>query len=366
MTPYTPQIICIDCDATAAIWDWRCPECGGPLDIANPQPFDADRIDAGTWSLWRYGAMLPTDKRFSLGEGMTPLVQTSVDGLDFYAKLEYLNPTGSYKDRGTTVLVNRLLGENVRDVVEDSSGNAGASLAAYAGPSGIHARIFVSTTASAAKKRLIATNAELVEVSGVRSAATAACHAAAETTVYASHAWSPFFLAGQMTAAYEVWEQLGHRAPDAILTPVGHGGLFLGFARGFAALHEAGLVERLPRMIATQAAGCDPIVQGYEQQLNAPPVTQEEETIADGIIVNQPVRGREILRVIRETDGAAYRVQDAAIIAAQKMLAERGLFVEATSAVPLAALREYRHDFAADTTIIMPLTGSGLKGLPGK
>jgi threonine synthase len=205
------------------------------------------------------------------------------------------------------VLVNHLLAHQVSSVVEDSSGNAGASLAAYAGASGIQARIFVPASAPAGKKRLIALNAELVEVDGPRSAPTAVCHEAARAAVYASHAWSPLFLAGQMTCAWEIWEQVGHAAPDAVVCPVGHGGLFMGLARGFAALRDAGLVEQQPRLYAVQSSACDPIVRAWENNLDEPVIAPESATIADGIVVNQPVHGREILDQRCATCGLTHR-----------------------------------------------------------
>jgi len=357
-----PQLVCLNGHAAGAL-DWRCGQCGAPIEIAHLPPFDAHAIRNGDWSLWRYGAMLPVEPRLTLGEGMTALTPVQMPDGEVYAKLEYLNPTGSYKDRGTVVLINHLIAHKVGEVVEDSSGNAGASLAAYAAAARIHARIFAPALAPAAKKRLIKQFADLVEVDGARSAPTAACHQAAQHTVYASHAWSPFFIAGQMTAAWEVWEQLGRRAPDALVCPVGHGGLFLGFARGFQMLHEAGLIDRLPKLYAVQAAACDPIVRGWESGADTPPVTEENQTLADGIVVNEPVRGVEVLRVIRDSGGMALRVSEDAIREALRTLIGRGLLVEPTSATAAAALHTVREHVGAGALIVMPLTGTGLKTL---
>ncbi len=363
MPDYTAQLLCDYCHRPAGALDWRCVQCGGPLSITNLPGFDTSKIHEVDWSLWRYEATLPVTRRFSLGEGMTPLVTVEWPGRGFLAKLEYLNPTGSYKDRGTVTLVNHLLHQGVTEVVEDSSGNAGASLAMYAGATGIHARIFVPASAPEGKKRLIALNAELVEVPGPRSAPTEACHEAARDTVYASHAWSPFFVAGQMTAAWEVWEQLGRRAPGVILCPVGHGGLFLGFARGFKALLDSGLIERMPALIAVQSAACDPVVRAWEDGQDEPDTATQNQTVADGIVVALPSRGREILAAIRATGGAALRVDDAAILRARDMLTKRGLLVEPTSAVPAAALEQVRDHVGDEAGIVVALTGSGLKAL---
>ena len=137
------SIQCNDCGRTAIPLAWRCPSCEGSLDLVDLPAFDPGQIDTGDFSLWRYGAMLPVIKRFSLGEGMTPLASLNIDGGQVFAKLDYLNPTGSYKDRGTTTMLNHLAGLGVKDVIDNSSGNAGASIAAYASLAGMNARIYV-------------------------------------------------------------------------------------------------------------------------------------------------------------------------------------------------------------------------------
>ena len=319
-------LVCLNGHPAGAL-DWRCGSCGAPIEFVHLPPFDADQIRSGDWSLWRYGAMLPVKPRLTLGEGMTALIPVQMPEGDVYAKLEYQNPTGSYKDRGIAVLVNHLIAHRVGEVIEDSSGNAGASLATYTAAARIHARIFAPAHAPAVKKRLIKQFAELVEVEGPRAATTAACLQAAHSTVYASHAWNPYFVAGQMTAAWEVWEQLGRKVPDALVCPVGQGGLFLGFARGFRALLEAGLIARLPRLYAVQAAACDPLVRAWESGADTPAPVDGLPTLADGIVIGNPVRGAEVLRMIRQSNGMALRVDENSIREAQRTLTGRGLLV---------------------------------------
>lgn len=361
---FQPQLVCETSGQPVGLLDWRCE--GARVRIANLPPFDAAAIQPDQWTIWRYAAMLPVESRFTLGEGGTPLVRVALDDLTVYAKLEHLNPTGSYKDRGTSVLVNHLLAQGVTEVVEDSSGNAGASLAAYASATGIRARIFVPASAPQGKKRLIAAfGGELVETPGPRAATTEACLQAAQHTVYATHAWSPFFLAGQMTAAWEIWEQLGRRIPDIVICPVGHGGLFTGWVRGFKALRDAGLIDRLPRLYAVQSAACNPLAQAWARGLEVPQAVVQQAGVADGIAVTTPVHGAEVLAAVRETGGAVLQVNDESIVAAQALLHQRGLMVELTSAVPVAALRLMRRDkmLEAGAEIVLPLTGNGLKAL---
>ena len=361
----TLKIICADCAAEAQPLDWRCTACGGVLDFAELPPFVGRNINMDDTTLWRYRDWLPLERRVTLGEGMTPLVETTVNGHSISAKLEYLNPTGSYKDRGTTTIMNHIAAFDVDEVIDDSSGNAGASVAAYASALGIPARIFVPESGSPAKKTLIqAFGGTLEEVSGPQHRKTEACHKAAETTTYASHAWSPFFLLGQITAGFEIWEQTLPNWPDAVVVPVGHGALFLGIARGFKLLQEAGLVDAVPKMIAVQSDKIDPVVQGYESGADVTPrVVESSRSIADGIIVDRPVRGKEILRTIKETNGAAFRVSDQTIQQAQIALAKRGLIVEPTSAASVAALPQVEAMIGTNQHIVCCLTGNGLKNV---
>ncbi len=338
---------------------------GAVLELADLPPFDPGAIHRDEWTLWRYAALLPVQRRVALGEGMTPITRVHLPGYgSFTAKLDQLNPTGSYKDRGTTVLVNQLLAHDAQEVVEESSGNAGSSLAAYASAAGIRARIYAPEAAPQGKKRQIRLSAELVEVPGAKQNTTDACMAAAKTAVFASHAWSPYFIAGQMTCGWELWEQLGRRAPDAIVTPVGHGGLFLGIYRAFVQLHAAGLVSRVPRMIAAQSAGSDPFVQAWEQHLAAPVTLTPGKTVADGIIVPQPVRGQAVLEAIYASEGAALREDNDAILAAQTALARAGLLVEPTSATAAAVLPQvFAHLGTPAAEVVVVMTGHGLKTL---
>ncbi len=357
------NIQCSECGAPTGPLEWRCNRCGGSLDLADLPPFDPSSIDASDFSLWRYDAMLPIERRFSLGEGMTPLIQVELEGARFYAKLEYLNPTGSFKDRGTSTVLNHQAASGVTQVIDNSSGNAGASLAAFAAVAGMEATVYVpAATAVESKKRLITSfGGAIIETHDY----VADVYAAAETTTYASHAWSPFFVLGQQTAAWETWEQLGGRAPDAVAIPVGHGGLFLGFYRGFKALADAGLIERVPRMIAVQSAGVDPVVRGWEANAAKPPLIQPGRSVADGILVDRPVRGRQILQALHDSDGFALRVDNDAIVAAKERMHARGLMIETTSAAPAAALPQIIERIGEDADLALALTGSGLKDIGG-
>jgi threonine synthase len=344
---------------------WQC-QCGGVFDLQGGPGFVEDKIHRREPSLWRYRAMLPLDRDehiVSLGEGFTPLIETDIYSLKIHCKVEFLSPTGSFKDRGTAVLVSVLNSLDVKTVVDDSSGNAGASLAAYAARAGMACEICVPASASPSKIAQIAIyGARLTKVEGPRrEAALAAQEAATRGAYYASHSYNPFTLQGLKTAAYEVWEQLGGRGPDNFVLPAGHGTLLLGAYRGFTDLFEAGLIDRLPRFFAVQALGCAPLYEAYRQGADEVSPVEEGETLAEGIRIPHPARGKQILAAIRQTMGAVLAVDDEQIGRAHRALAQQGLYAEFTSAAPVAALEELHNTITADQVTVVPLTGSGFK-----
>ncbi len=345
---------------------WRC-ACGGAFEYEWEPRFDPSQVQTHLWSQWRYGAMLlptgiPLRAHTSLGEGMTPLTAIMWEGALVSFKLEFLMPTGSYKDRGSATLLSVLRAEGHTALIEDSSGNAGASIAAYAGAAGLQATIFVPAHASPNKKaQIMAFGATLHEIEGPRQATSDACHIAASETLYASHAWHPAFLLGQMAAAWELWEQTHGNLPDAIVMPLGQGGMLLGYYRGFRALQAAGLLERLPRLVGVQSVACAPVVRAWEEGAARVEPVAEHATVAEGIRIRAPARGDEILRAIRESDGLALAVEDEAITRARRALGQRGLFAETTSAVAVAALPALRQRLGERIKVLIPLSGSGLK-----
>ncbi|MFC6874388.1 pyridoxal-phosphate dependent enzyme [Halobellus marinus] len=365
---------CSACDRTYDKWTWRC-DCGAPLNFASG-PVDADAPGSDSndslptepsepWAdtnagLWSFEALLPVDAHVSLGEGLTPLVGAPAWDAEF--KLEYVFPTGSFKDRGAAVTLSLADELGVDRAVEDSSGNAGAAIATYAARAGIDAEIYVPTSVKPAKRRAIEqVGATPVPIEGSRADVTAACVDAVESgdAWYASHAWNPAFLSGTATFAYELCAQRDWTAPDAVVTPLGHGTLFLGAYRGFRTLRDLGWIDRLPRLLGAQAAGYAPIAAA----LHGDDAADGDNEIADGIQIREPVRKDEILAAIEETDGDAIALPESAVARGGDALYERGFYVEPTCAVAPAALELYRERgvVAADDDVVVPLTGSGLK-----
>ncbi len=335
---------------------WRAPDDGGLLELAPGRGLGRDDIERSEPSLWRYRAAIRVEDvgRVSLGEGFTPLVEADWDGRRLLFKCEQLMPTGSFKDRGTTVMMSHLKQAGVEALLEDSSGNAGASIAAYAAAAGIRARIMAPAGAPAAKRvQIAAAGAELLEVTGDRDAVAHAALAAAEEMFYASHNRQPFFLEGTKTLAFELWEQLGFRAPAAVAAPCGNGANILGLYLGFRELQEAGEIDALPRLYAVQAANNAPVRALFDGRArpSAP-------TVADGIATAQPIKGRMVADAVRATGGSVPVASEEAILGALGRLARSGWFVEPTSAVVAAALPQI-----PDDDLVLVLTGSGLKTL---
>ena len=337
---------------------WRC-SCGAPLDYAmQPLPDSQPGQFSRTSGVWDFAEFLPMDERVSLGEGWTPLVDAP--GWDATFKLESLHPTGSFKDRGAATVIAEALEVGADRVLEDSSGNAGLAVASYAARAGLDAEIYVPASAKDAKvRRIERTGADVVRVEGSRESVTEACIDAVEDGAgwYASHAWNPAFFAGTATAAYEIAAQRDWSVPDAVVTPLGHGTLFLGLYRGFQALEQAGWTDAIPRILGTQAVGYSPIADDDEG--GTVPDDAAANDLADGIHIRNPPRGRQIRHAIDETDGAAVAVSAAATERERDRLGAAGFHVEPTCATATAALPEFRErgELQDGDDVVVALTG---------
>ena len=261
-------LICQKCDKKFSLGQtiWKC-ACGGLLDIQISPSFPIDKIRRRKPSLWRYREALPIEEDrnvISFDEGFTPLLPVDFSGRTVWLKQDHLFPTGSYKDRGAAVLISKAKELGVPAVVEDSSGNAGCAIAAYCAKARIPCEIFVPEDTSPGKLAQIQLyGASLHKVSGSREDTARAVLNAAEKDYYASHSWNPFFFHGTKTFAFEICEQLGWKAPDTIIVPVGNGTLLLGVDIGFRELRQAGITDKLPKIIGVQAAHCAPLFKAF-------------------------------------------------------------------------------------------------------
>jgi threonine synthase len=341
---------------------WRC-DCGAPLHLDfEPARLEPRRLAGRPTDQWRYREALPIHnwrERVSLGEGMTPLVSVLHRKIPFLAKLDYLMPSGSFKDRGASMLLTFLASRGVRSVVEDSSGNAGAAVACYAARARISATIYVPAEASPGKLRAIAGfGAGVVKVRGSRDDVTASVQAAARRTCYASHIWNPYFMHGTKTCSYEIAEQLGWKAPDWIIIPCGSGTMLLGLHLGFLEMRSLGLIDRVPRLAAVQARNCNPLERLMAHKKPRP----GRPTLAEGVGVAKPPRLEEMARAVRESNGKVFSGREARLIPAMKSCWNAGLYVEPTSALGLTALEDLAEEESVDgRRIVVIFTGSGLK-----
>ena len=353
-----PHLLCQTCGKTHSTntLQWCC-ACGGLFDLHFEAELIVDALPHRPPTLWRYREAIPIEDDahiVTLDEGFTPLTPVTIADKSLLVKQDHLFPSGSYKDRGATVLISHAKALGVQHMVEDSSGNAGAAVAAYAARAKIACDIYVPDSTSAAKLAQIQSyGANLHKIPGSREDTAHAVQDAAQKHFYASHVWNPFFFHGTKTFAYEIWEQNNFNAPDTLIIPTGNGTLLIGAYIGFTDLLKQNLITHLPKLIAVQSAHCAPLVSTWTDTPSA--------TIAEGIAIAEPAREKQIIQCIDKTGGDILTVDDDETRNAQKMMAEMGFYIESTSATAIAAFVKYPSQ--NDEIIVAPLTGHGLKSL---
>lgn len=343
-----------------------CSDAQTPLMISPLRGISRDDIDTRTRSVWRYHAALPRDiaRPVSMGEGGTPMVERTWGALRPHFKLEWFNPTCSFKDRGAAVMLSWLRQIGIKAVAEDSSGNGGAAIAAFGAAADLGVTIFApayTSTAKVAQIRAFGADVRLVE--GPRENSQTEAIRASRDIFYASHNWQPFFLQGTKSIAYEMWEDFGFQEPDNVVIPAGAGSNVLGCAIGFAELLAAGQISRLPRLFVAQPLNCSPLDASFQAGMEELVSREVLPTVAEGTAIRHPVRLREVLQAVRASGGQTVAVPEADIVAAVSKLAASGLYAEPTSATAAAALDALQARGAikpAERTVVL-LTGTGLK-----
>lgn len=344
---------------------WRAPS-GRPLMMTPLPGITRGQIDQSERSIWRYGAAMPMDVEnpISMGEGCTPLHPGQYKGYACGFKLEWFSPTGSFKDRGASALISMLKQIGVTAVLEDSSGNGGAAIAGYGAMGGVDVKVFVPASTSIAKvAQAKAYGADIVRVPGPREATEAAAIDMASEIFYASHNWHPFFLQGTKTLGYEIWEDLGFRIPDNIVIPASAGSNLLGCYLAFTELMASGEIDRLPRLFVSQPENVAPLHAAFQAGSDDYVDQEFAPTVAEGTAIKRPIRLREMLHALRESNGGTIAVSEDEIIEASLALARDGIYVEPTcahAAAGFAKLVEGGSINATDDTIVI-LTGTGLK-----
>ncbi len=360
------EIYCTSCrKASTSILDFRCLSCGKPLDIKLNFNFELRQVQVGNYSAWRYSRFFPyIDGRdtVTLGEGWTPLVKFMDNS---YFKLENLNPTGSFKDRGSTTLISAIHTQVKKQggyIAEDSSGNAGASIAAYAARAQLKARIYVPENVSGPKINQIKSyGMPVTKVAGTRNQVARRAQQPEKGKLYVGHIFHPLFRDGIRTLAYEITEQLNWKPPKSVYLPVSAGTLLLGVIRGFKHLADSGIIKTMPTIVACQTRQVSPLYHRLKKLDYTPP--EKVTSMADALVSIDPPLLDLMTKEIREIQGDVEAVDEAEILNAYAELAHKGFFVEPSSAVAYAAYRkQVKNKKTSDKdSVVIILTGIGLK-----
>jgi threonine synthase len=355
-----------------------CPGCGEPLFIASAARPGGRRIhEDRALAIAKFADFLPLehiDPALSLGEGMTPLVPLGRVGgtlglAEVYGKNEAQNPTWSFKDRGTAVAVQKAVSLGTRRIGTVSTGNMAASTAAYGARAGLETFVLLKEGSSAASLQAAAIfGPRLVAVEGDYGALfEASLGIGKRLGITFMNSIDPYRMEGYKVAAFEIFLQLGRRAPRTVIVPLSSGGHLLGLMRGFADLQRESLIRTYPQIVGVQAEGCAPLAQAFDKGLAKYERIAPGRTIAHAIANPTPPAGNAVLRMIRERDGLLIAVSDEDMLEAQRELASsEGLFCQPESATTLAALKRLRSAGrlrAGEGGVVLILTGSGLKTL---
>lgn len=356
-----------------------CGRCFGPLEVVynlDKTSLSRAKISGRPKNLWRYRELLPIKRDESiidLGTGYTPLHSGRRLGdhlglRNLYLKDDTVNPTNSFKDRPSSVAISKAMEFKARAVGCPSTGNLAAAVAAHAAKAGVPCYIFVPADTEKTKiLQAVTYGANLVAVDGTYDEANRLAAQVAEKYgwAFANVNLRPYYVEGSKTLAYEVCEQLGWRAPDSIVVPLGSGALMLAIKRGFEQFMELGLIEEKPvRLIGAQAEGCAPIVNAFKEASEDVTPIEHPRTIAKSLAIGDPGDGFYVLKAIRESGGVAESAADEDILSSIRLLASKeGVFSEPAGGVTVAALRKLVEQglVSADETVVCCVTGNGFK-----
>lgn len=370
------KLICTNCNESyeKEIRNFRCDHCNEPLEVEEVKD---GKINVGNimtqTNLERYQDFYPyltIDDRLNLNEGFTPLVPSydmakeyGIKGI--YFKNETQNPTWSFKDRGTVTGVLRALNLGYKKIGTVSTGNMATSVAAYGSKAGLKTYVLVKKGIADEKIKPIAIyGPKLIEVDGDYSKLyDESLVIGNENDIYFINSDVPYRVEGYKTMAFEICEQLSFEVPDYVIVPTSAGGDVRGIEKGFREFFNAGLIDKMPKMVVVQAAGCSPIYNAFKDgKLEIDRVTNHN-TIAHAIENPFPPSGNQVLRMLKRNGGLAIAATDEEIIDAQRKLATLGLFVQPGSATSLAAVDKlYKDNLIKESdNIVCILTGAGLK-----
>ncbi|WP_297497619.1 threonine synthase [Thermococcus sp.] len=342
----------------------RC-SCGEPVEFESfkGEPYIGKTVWERFWDFWPVEPSL----EFSLGEGDTPLIKSKIGeelGVKLYLKNETVNPTWSFKDRGTFLAMSYAVKAGYKAVGTVSTGNMAASVSAYASRFGLNAKILVSESANDEKVRAVSVyGGDVIRVRGdYGKLYFESLRLGEELGVYFINSDNPFRVDGYKGIAFEIAEEI---SPDYVLIPTSSGGLFRGIAKGFTELMRSGLIEELPTLVAVQAEGCSPICRAFHDGKERIEHFERPDTIAKAIANPYPPSGNAVLKLLRDFGWECVTVSDSEIIEAQRELAGEGLFVQPASATGISALKRLAESGVVPegSKVVSILTGSGLKTL---
>ena len=374
---------CISCSTEYAYGKlFSCDKCHEFLEVvydmnAIAEALGKSKFGSGNTLVEKYSMLLPVRGNslpVSLGEGSTPLLASDrlaqATGLKrLFLKDETRNPTGTFKDRSVSVGVTIAKENNVKEVSTASTGNAGASLAAYSAKAGLKCRIIIPATASPTKLiQALAYGATVIPIDGSVDAALRLLREAYDAwgwyPIPTSGPVNPYQAEGAKTIAYEISSQMKDQSPDWVLYPICGGDNIAANWKGFRELEELDMAERLPRLIGVQASACASLIEPFQESHERIKTISNPQTIASSICIEYPPTGLAALRAIKASNGVAISVTDEDMLAAQRLLASReGIFAEPASASVVAGLEHLVEEgvIASDDVVVCVITGTGLK-----
>jgi len=342
-----------------------CPDCGGSIVVHyNPKEIkkhirkrEFRKKRPTHWKYWMFYPIRRGKDVVSLGEGGTPLIQDEFKERWFY-KFEGVNPTGSFKDRGSTLEITHAKRLGVKEVACASTGNMGASVAAYSARAGIRATIYVPRGATIIKELQIKSyGARIVRINGdYTDALNKTKKLWLKKRVYLTGDYL-YRQEGQKSVIIEAMDQMKFEVPKYVVLPIGMGNLCYATYKGLVEMREVGLIGKIPKIIAVQSSHCSTVIKAFKEGDDIIPEVKNPKTIATAISCGRPNYGEEALYALKKTKGVGVNVTDKEILEAKKELAEQGIFAEASGAASLAAAKKLN----LKGKTLMIVTGHGLK-----
>ncbi|WP_297092598.1 threonine synthase [Thermococcus sp.] len=377
---FAAKMVCTGCgeEYSLACGVYKCRKCGSPLDVRYHYEDIAEILqDNDSWfrehpHMWKYWMFLPVSnlrKVVTLNEGGTRLyrvkrLEEKLGISRLYIKNEGENPTGAFKDRGSSVEITKALEFHARRVIVASTGNMAASISAYGAKAGLEVTIVVPEGTPEGKLLQARMYGAKVDVFGKTydEALAEAERRAAEEGYYLTGNYH-FRVEGQKTTGFEIIDQLHFKVPDWIIVPIGAGTHLRAIWKGLKEFRRVGLIDQLPRIAGVQIEGYDAIVRAWETGKPIEKITKKVPTIASAIAVKVPVDGENVLRAIRESGGHLGTVTNEDAAKAGMLLGREGLFVEPSSATALALAEKMREEGVIERgeSVVVVATGHGLK-----